>query len=192
MGTVDLEVIAMGKIRDRVLLGVVSGLAGGIVKNTLGLLLVKRKLAEYGGPSRAAGMLVPAHKITTPKGKLVGLLADTTISGLLGVLSVYTLSLSGKDKAALKGAMISGATAWTVLYGVLGTMGATRIQSPQPKTVLCEFLEHTLYGAVAASTAAYLGDEDLFDGKIPWSVGSVKIQPQNVYSNVVLSQDSNY
>ena len=86
----------MTKMQDRVLLGVLAGLGGGLVKNAVSELLIRRNLAEYGGPARAAGMLVPAHKITTPRGRIVGWLADTTISGMLGVASVYALSFTGK------------------------------------------------------------------------------------------------
>ena len=174
----------MEKFRDRILLGVLCGLGGGLVKNALSEILTRNDFTEYAGPSRAAGMLVPAHKITTPRGRLVGWIADTTISGMLGVASVYTLSLTGKEKAPLKGALVCGAMAWTALYGVLGTMGATEVQHPQPKTVLSEFFVHTVYGAVVAATAAYLGDEDLYNGKIPWSPVSMKVQRIETPSNI--------
>jgi hypothetical protein len=181
-GKPTYEVVGMGEIRDRVLLGVLCGLGGGFVKNALSEVLTRNDFAEYGGPARAAGMLLPAHKITSRRGRLVGWIADTTISGMLGVASVYTLSLTGKEKAPLKGALISGAVAWTGLYGVLGTMGATEVQHPQPKTVLSEFLAHTVYGAVVATMATYLGHEDLFNGKIPWSPVGVEAQTSDTFS----------
>jgi hypothetical protein len=178
------EVVEMGKIRDRVLLGVLCGLGGGFVKNGLSVVLARNGLAEYGGPARAAGMLLPAHKISTSRGKIVGWIADTTISGMLGVVSVYMLSFTGKDKALLKGALVSGGMAWAGLYGVLGTMGATAVQHPQPKTVLSEFLVHTVYGAVVATMATYLGHEDLYNGQIPWSPVGLreerKLRPGNL------------
>ncbi len=166
----------MRKIRDRVLLGILCGIGGGLVKNAVGQLLVEKNIAEYGGPVRAAGMLVPAHKIATPMGRMVGWIADMSISGALGVASVYILSTTGKGKAPLKGALISGAAAWTTLYGVLGTMGATQVQNPAPKTVLSEFFVHTIYGAVTATIATYLGHEDLYNGQIPWSPVGLKEQ----------------
>jgi hypothetical protein len=172
----------MTKMQDRVLLGVLAGLGGGLVKNAVSELLIRRNLAEYGGPARAAGMLVPAHKITTPRGRLVGWLADTTICGMLGVASVYALSFTGKEKAPLKGALIGGITAWTALYGALGTMGVTQVQDAAPKTVLSEFLSHAVYGAVTASIATTLGDEGLFNGQIPWSPIGVEAQISDTFS----------
>lgn len=140
----------MKKLKDRILLGLVSGLVGGVVKNIAGEALVKRGYSEYSGPQRAAGILVPAHKITTTGGKIIGWLAEASISGLLGIATVYTLSLTGKDKALLKGIFLTGGTAWTALYGAMGTVGATRVQSPMPKTVISESITHGLYGAATA------------------------------------------
>ncbi|NMB00380.1 MAG: hypothetical protein GX971_02490 [Firmicutes bacterium] len=157
----------MNKMRDRLLLGVISGLAGGAVKNVVGSILMKSHASEFGGPARAAGMLLPAHKIATPQGRLVGWLADTAIAGLLGIASVYMLSVTGKDNAALKGAITTGGVAWMGLYGVLGTLGATRVEPGHPRTVLSEFITHSIYGAVTGATACYLGDEGLFNGEIP-------------------------
>lgn len=179
----------MAKIRDRILLGLVAGLAGNAAKNAVGHIFVKRNIAEYGGPARAAGMLVPAHKIMTPSGRIVGWIADTAIGGMLGVATVYVLSFTGKDKAILKSLVTVGSGAWTALYGVLGTMGATKVRLPGPGTVLVEFLTHTVYGAVAGGVAAYLGDEDLFNGKIPWSASSVKIQAK---PDITLEQVPDY
>ncbi len=132
------------------------------------------------------------YKITTPRGRLVGWIADSTISAMLGVASVYILSLTGKEKAPLKGALICGATAWTALYGILGTMGATEVQHPQPKTVLSEFVVHTVYGAVVATMVAYLGDEDLYNGKLPWSPIGAKAQPEETPSNVGVRRIGKY
>ena len=153
----------MVKIRDRVLLGVISGLGGGLVKNAVSELLISRNLAEYGGPARAAGMLVPAHKITTPRGRIVGWLADTTISGMLGVASsLYPLGKAPSRHPNWWSDCLD-------IYGALSRMGVTQVQDPEPKTVLSEFLAHAVYGAVSAAIATTLGDEGLFNGQIPWS-----------------------
>lgn len=175
----------MPKMRDRLLLGIVSGVVGGAAKNLVGFMLARNRVTEFSGPERASGMLLPAHKVITPQGTLVGWLADTAVAGLLGVVSVYVLSMTGKEKAALKGALTTGGVAWMGLYGALGTMGATRVQAMQPSTVLSEFVSHTIFGAVTATTAAYLGHEDLFNGNIPLVAGTTKIRPE---SNLYISE----
>lgn len=175
----------MSKMRDRLLLGVVSGLAGATAKNVVSEILMRNKVAEFGGPARAAGMLLPAHKVATPLGELVGWLADTAIASVLGVVSVYVLTLTGKDKAAVKGAIATGGIAWMGLYGVLGTMGATRVSSASAKTVLSEFLTHTVYGAVTGAVAAYLGEDGLFTGEIPITAATTKVAVLEPESQVV-------
>lgn len=71
-------------------------------------------------------------------------------------------------------------------------MGATEVQHPQPKTVLSEFVVHTVYGAVVATIAAYLGDEDLYNGKLPWSAIGAKAQPEETPSNVGVRRIGKY
>jgi len=163
------------KIRDRLQLGVVAGLTGVVVKDLVGGLLSRAGWAEERGPQRAAGMLLPAYKIYTPLGRLAGWLADAAVGSLLGIASVYTLSFTGKDRAALKG-LTTGALAWVGLYGVMGNIGATTVRPVQPKTVISEFINHAVYGVVTTATAAYLGDEQLFEGGIPWSASSIRME----------------
>lgn len=158
----------MPKIRDRLILGVISGLTGNVPKLGLVELARRRGWAEVTGPTKAAGMLVSRKRLSTAEGRVVGYIADGIIAALLGVASVYLLSVTGRDKAALKGA-ISGQVIWSALYGVLSTMGATTAHPTSPRTVLTEFVAHTAYGATTASVATLLGDPALFTGGIPLS-----------------------
>ncbi len=128
----------MIKIKDRMILGVVAGLGANAVKLAISSVFQKLNWSEIGGPERAAGMLIPPHLLLKNLGKLVGYLADAAVAGLIGSVSVYAFSFFGKDKAVLKGALAGQAT-WTFLYGVLGTMGATKVAPVGPKTVLTEF-----------------------------------------------------
>lgn len=168
----------MVKIKDRILLGFVAGLGGNAVKTAIGKLARKLNWSEFNGTEKAAGMLLPAHKVTTPGGKLVGYIADNVIAGMLGVATVYMLSVAGKDRAALKGAL-SGQVMWSVLYGVFSTLGATKVYPPAPKTVLTEFAGHTAYGAVTATLATRLGNRGLFDRSIPLIEGAVENRPEH-------------
>ena len=170
----------MKKVRDRLQLGVIAGLTGVAVKDLVGGLITRAGRAEDPGPQRAAGMLLPAYKIATPLGRAAGWLADAAVGSLLGITSVYVLSFTGKDRAVLKG-LTTGALAWVGLYGVLGNMGATNVRTVQPKTALSEFITHAVYGVVTVSTAAYLGDDELFGGGIPWSASSIRMEEVPAY-----------
>lgn len=154
------------KIKDKFLLGVVSGFIGNIPKVILEKTFIKLGLAEISGTDRAAGIFVPPHKLADPKGKAIGWLSDSGIASMLGVAFVYGLAVTGNNQAAIKGAMAGQAT-WTVLYGVLGSLGATKVKPLSPKTFLSEFLSHTVYGATTAFVANKLADPDLFSGKVP-------------------------
>jgi len=158
----------MAKIKDRIILGVIAGLGGNLIKNIIGRSCMRYGLAELNGPERAAGMLLPGYKIATFQGRLVGYIADGVIASILGLGTVYALSLTGKDKAITKG-VLSGLAAWTTLYGALGTMGATKVGPVSSKTVLVELVAHTAYGATTAYLATKLGDPSLFDGRQPLS-----------------------
>ncbi len=154
------------KIKDKFLLGVVSGFIGNIPKIILGKTLIKLGLAEIDDTHRAASILIPPYKLADPKGKAIGWLSDSGIASMLGVAFVYGLSITGNNKATMKGAM-AGQAMWTVLYGALGSLGLTKVKPVSPKTVLSEFLVHTVYGATTAFVANKLADPDLFSGKVP-------------------------
>ena len=160
----------MKKINDRFLLGIVAGIGGNQVKSAIGAVSKRAKWAEISGKERAAGMLVPSHTISTPEGKFVGRVADNIIGGLLGVVTVYALGITGNNNAVLKGAL-TGQASWTILYGVFGTLGATKVSPVSPSTVIAELVGHTVYGATAAFMAVRLGNPGLFDGTIPFKPG---------------------
>ncbi|MEW5898094.1 MAG: hypothetical protein AB1652_02840 [Bacillota bacterium] len=161
------------KIKDRLLLGVVAGMGGNLIKLSIGVIAKRKGFAEINGPEKAAGMLIPPHRLGDPIGKAAGYLADSVVASIIGILFTYALSVTGKEKAALKGALI-GQASWAALYGALATMGATQAQPVSPKTVLSELVGHTAYGAATAYLIAQLGDPDLFTGKVPLSASPVR------------------
>lgn len=164
------------------MLGVLGGAGGNLAKLVIGNIGHRLKVAEVDGPDIAAGMFIPPHRLAVSEGKIVGVLGDFVIAGILGVSTVYLLSLTGKNHAAIKGA-IAGQFMWQELYGMLATAGVTRVNQYSPKTVLNEFLSHTVYGLVTATLAAKLGDEGLFNGEIPLTpFKEVSTQPEDLVS----------
>lgn len=161
----------MAKIKDRLLLGAIAGLGGNIIKIGMMQIAKRLKIAEFDGAETAAGILLPAHKLAEPRGKIVGYMGDAIVAGTLGVATTYILSLTGKDNAPLKGAL-SGMFMWTALYGATGSMGISKVRPASPKTVLSQFIAHSAYGAVAAALTTQFGDPGLFTGKIPLSASS--------------------
>lgn len=166
----------MQKIKDRIMLGVLTGLAGNVVKLSITKVAKKLGWADIDGPVKAAGMIVPTYKTATSGGMAVGYITDSIIAAILGITTVYLLSFTGKDKAALKGAF-SGQAMWGILYGMLSTMGATKISPVYPRTALTEFVAHTAYGATATTVAALLGDPSLFTGNISSNANQKSLEP---------------
>lgn len=165
------------KIKDRALLGLVSGLGANVVKTVISRIAIKLKLSELDGPEIGAGMFLPGHVLATTNGKVVGWIADGLIAGILGTTMVYGLTLTGKNSYQLKGALI-GQVMWQGLYGIMGQLGASQVKPSDAKTVLSELVTHTAFGTVAAAIAANLGDEGLFNGEIPITAGSIKQKVQ--------------
>lgn len=149
------------RIKDRIVLGIICGLAGNVAKMSLMSLAKQRNWAEITGREKSAGMLLPPHQAYSPHGRIVGIAADNVVATMLGVGTVYMLTFTGKDKALLKG-MALGEAMWVSLYGVLSTMGATLIGPLSPKTVLSEMVGHAIFGATATLAATTLGDPALF------------------------------
>ena len=159
------------KIHDRLLLGLVAGLGANIPKLIMGKTAMKMKVAEITSPEIAAGIFIPGHLLTTAPGKVIGYIADATIAGILGATTVYTLSFTGKNSYVLKGALL-GQIMWQGIYTLLGSFGGSKVTPSTPKTILADFVNHTVFGITAATIAANLGDESMFTGKLPMSASS--------------------
>lgn len=153
-------------INDRFILGAIAGIGGNIVKNVIMTVAKKKKWAEMDGPDRAAGLTLPAHKVAEFRGRIIGIICDTTIASFLGVGLVYLLTITGKDKAILKGSF-TGEAAWAFLFGTLGRLGVTSVTPVSSKTILSQYIAHIAFGATSTYLVIKLGDPKLFTGEIP-------------------------
>lgn len=154
----------MKKIKDRFLLGVISGLGGNIAKMAIEHLFNKTGFVQSNGRTSAAGIFLKKSDIKTPYGKVVGVIGDNMIAAGLGVTCTYWATLMGKDHFILKGAGL-GAAEWAALYGVLSKLGATVIYPVKPKDALATYISHLAFGATKMTITRYLGDERLFTPK---------------------------
>ncbi|HOB86413.1 MAG TPA: hypothetical protein PKO38_01830 [Bacillota bacterium] len=151
----------MRKIKDRFLLGIISGLGGNLVKIAVERAAVY--LFDYSdtGAKKAAGIFLKKKDADTLPGRILGNVADNLIASFLGITCIYWLTLMGKDYYLLKGAVL-GAAEWTTLYGVTSKLGATHIYPSSPKNSLISFISHLAFGAAKIAIAVHLGDQRLF------------------------------
>lgn len=151
----------MEKIKDRFLLGIISGLGGNLAKVAVEQFFNKIGFSKTSGYTTAAGIFLKKSDISTPYGTALGIIGDNMIAAGLGISCAYWLTLMGKDHYFLKGAGL-GAAEWSALYGVLSKMGATSIYPVKPKDGLVTYLSHLAFGAAKMTIAVNLGDERLF------------------------------
>ncbi len=151
----------MKKIKDPIVLGVVAGLAGNIIKNIGNEISILLGFSKITYAEIAGGIYMKKKATRTPLGKAIGYLGDNAIGGALGIGFVYVLKATGKDHAIMKGVGYSH-LAWTALLGGINKVGISSFQPPDTKTVLSSYINHTLFGLTVAVTATTFGDKDLF------------------------------
>ncbi|MHB8073454.1 hypothetical protein [Desulfosporosinus fructosivorans] len=151
----------MKKIKDRYLVGLISGLGGNLAKMAVEQVFNKSGFSKSNGYTTAAGIFLKKSDVSTPYGKAVGILADNMIAAGLGVTCIYWLTLMGKDNHLIKGAGL-GAAEWGSLYGVASSIGATAIYPVKPKDAIATFISHLAFGMTKISIAVMLGDSRLF------------------------------
>ena len=151
----------MKKITDRFFVGLISGLGGNLAKMAVEMVFNKSGFSKSNGYTTAAGIFLKKSDVSSPYGRVVGILADNMIAAGLGVTCIYWLTLMGKDKYLIKGAGL-GAAEWASLYGVASKIGATAIFPVKPKDAIATFISHLAFGMTKIAIAVELGDSRLF------------------------------
>ncbi|WP_050780776.1 hypothetical protein [Dethiobacter alkaliphilus] len=147
------------KIKDRFLLGVISGLFGTIPVDALNSAQYRMGLTDRKYAHMAARFFTPKERT------ILGPVANETLNTSIGVMIAYALSASGRDFAALKGAGV-GALYWFTLYGLTTGLGLLP-KSKKPLSSILGFTDHLIAGATIGMIAGKLGDDSLFpDNKI--------------------------
>ncbi|MDT3700650.1 MAG: hypothetical protein RO469_14660 [Thermincola sp.] len=148
----------MKKIKDRILLGAVSGFLAGLPADFLNKIENKLGLTDRSYDEMASSLF--AHKNKSTTGKVLGSFANQTLNCSAGVLTAYTLSATGRDHAVLKGIGV-GVLYWFALYGVTSGSGMLP-KSKKPLTSLLGFVDHIVGGATIGLAVSRLGDDSLF------------------------------
>lgn len=150
----------MKKIKDRIILGMVSGILSSMPPQVVDALAYKSGLADLSYAQLAAKLFIPKNKTATPQGKFLSFLINSINGGLVGVFTTYLLSLTGRDKAVIKG-IGAGTMLWVLVNGLLSHVGL-KITSKKPLTPILSFFNHVLSGTLNGILILKLGDDSLF------------------------------
>jgi hypothetical protein len=148
------------KIKDRILLGLVSGLTASIPGRILNELEYKKGIIDHTYEQAASNVFVKQSQIKTPSGKMIGIVANQALAATAGVATTYTLSATGRDYAIVKGMGI-GIVYWMLLRGLPPKLGLG-LPPKKPVTPLLSLLDHLIFGATLGYLNSKLGHDSLF------------------------------
>lgn len=155
----------MIKIKDRVLLGVVAGLCGNLVKTALDEVSQRKKISQRSFRETASGVWVSNQKeASNVKGQILGGLLDFGMGTIGGIGTVYLLSKTGRDHLATKG-LISGITMGSAITALMSGFTQNKVRPKDAASNLSYLVSHAIYGLVTTFAAAKLGDPSLYDSK---------------------------
>lgn len=153
----------MVKIKDRILLGALSGILASFPARIINRLSHAKKLTDIRYNPLAARLFLDEKEIKTTPGVLTGAIVNNINTATTGVAITYLISATGRDNAILKGMGIS-AFLWILVDGALSSH-LLKIKSKKPIGPITHLAEHLFYGAVCATLITKLGDDSLFPPK---------------------------
>lgn len=157
-------------IKDRIMLGLIAGLAGNAVKTVIDEISIKQKVSQRTFRETAAGVWVSKKsEVTNLKGQILGGLFDFGMASMGGVAIVHLLSKTGRDHVIPKG-IVSGIAIGSTITALLSVSPQNKVKPKDAASNLSYMASHAVYGVVAAAIAGKLGHPSLFDA-----------EPQNDY-----------
>lgn len=152
----------MIRLKDRIVLGACCALLASLPPKLANTIEYRLGLTDEQYNKTGSSFLLPrdAVKSNSTASKVVGSLVNNTTVGFSGVVLAYLLSMSGRDKAVLKGAGF-GAIQWVGVWGLTGRLGL-KVWSKKPLTHILSFIDHLIFGAGTAWLVSKLGDDSLF------------------------------
>lgn len=162
----------MKKIKDRITLGVASGLIGIILKTAMDELFLRKKISKRSFRETASGVWVSSHRqAISLEGQLLGSMLDLGMGMVGAVGQVYILSKTGKDNLFVKGNFF-GVAYGSIITALLSALPTNKVKPKDAKSNLSYLASHAIFGIGTTYAASILGDESLWD-----------TPPSNNYSN---------
>ncbi|MEW6171447.1 MAG: hypothetical protein AB1510_00040 [Bacillota bacterium] len=152
----------MIRLKDRIVLGACCALLASLPPKLANTIEYRLGLTDEQYNQTASSLLLSKSQArsNSTESKIVGSLINNTVVAASGVIICYLLSISGRDKAVLKGAGF-GAIQWVGVWGLTGRLGL-KVWSKKPLTHILSFIDHLIFGAGTAWLVSKLGDDSLF------------------------------
>jgi hypothetical protein len=150
----------MRKIKDRILLGTITGIISTVPILIFGAFIHKYGITDVPFVYSASRIFLTKKKTKTLAGKVISTIINFANSGFVSTVITYILSLTGKDKALIKGIGV-GTMMWIGIAGLLSNLGL-KIKSKKPITPLIVLGEHVFFGALCSYLITKFGDNSLF------------------------------
>jgi uncharacterized membrane protein len=153
----------MKKIQDSHVLGIVSGLIGG-----LGLIIFDKISYEFGISKRsyaqaASGMWVATRRQARSKGgNIFGVAMSLGLSAVGGVIMTDLISQKGTDKLITKGAFY-GATYGAIVTALLSGFPKNKVKPKDATSNLSYVTSHVFYGIITTQLISRLGSSKIFN-----------------------------
>lgn len=150
----------MNRIKDRITLGIISGILCKIPFRCMNALEYHLGLVDIKYGHMESSIFLPDNKAKTREGEIISMLTNSVASCVGGVMLTYILSITGKDRSILKGLGL-GAVFWILMFGISPKIGIMK-QSKKPIAPILSFFDHIVAGGLCSYIIAKLGDDSLF------------------------------
>jgi hypothetical protein len=150
----------MKKIKDRISLGIISGVFSSIPGRLLNTFEYRAGLTDAKYGQMAANLFVSKKQVDTMEGRAIGAIVNGILTGVAGISAVYLLSMTGRDKAVIKGMGI-GILFWLALFGLTPRVGIVE-KTKKPLSPLLGLVDHIVFSSLCGLIASRLGDDSLF------------------------------
>ena len=142
-------------MRDSGVIGLISGIAGGIVFQVFIWISTIFGIAGVTPSQIGAYLFANSTEITTLSAQIIGMVAHLINSAILGVILVYILRLMGTDYLWVKGVAYGGAIHLLAYGAILRIFIPVKVLQPNLPTSLVFFISHIIFGIVTVFVAGH-------------------------------------
>ena len=150
----------MIKIKDRIILGIISGILAGIPGRLINAVEYRFNLTDVKYGQMATNLFLPKRKINTPVGRSIASLVNHIMISITGVITTYILSATGRDKSIIKGIGVTSIF-WLLFFGLSSRL-SLQVKTKKPLSPLLSFVDHVTLGALNGMIIQKIGDDALF------------------------------